>query len=75
MPTRTIEAIFEKGVFRPLHPLRDIAEHDRVSVTITYSSPNVALSALFGTLPDEDAREMLQIVEREFEQIDANDWK
>jgi len=31
------------------------------------------LADLVGTLPDEDAREMLQVIAEEFERIDADD--
>ncbi len=76
MPTHTIEAIFENGVLRPLTPLRGIAEHDRVNVTLSFpSASTVALAELSGTLPDEDSVEMLRIVKQEFEQVDPNDWK
>ena len=33
------------------------------------------MDAAIGCLTDEDAREIMEIVEGEFEQIDPNDWK
>lgn len=32
------------------------------------------LKGLCGILPDDDAEEMLRIVEEEFEKVDINEW-
>jgi len=33
------------------------------------------LASLVGCISDEEAREMIKIVEEEFEQIDSDDWR
>jgi uncharacterized protein (DUF433 family) len=33
------------------------------------------LASYVGTLPDEDAEEMLRVIEDEFERIDPDDWR
>jgi predicted DNA-binding antitoxin AbrB/MazE fold protein len=74
--TQTVEAIYERGVLRPLKPLEGLAENSRVSVSV--EAP-VTLPGnwreCIGTLPDEDAREMLLAIEEAFEQVDPRDWQ
>jgi predicted DNA-binding antitoxin AbrB/MazE fold protein len=74
--TRTIEALYENGVLHPLEPLEGVAEHSRLTITLELGvkvRPH-PLADLIGTLPDEDAREMMQVIDEEFEQIDAEEW-
>ena len=70
--TRTLRAVYERGVLRPLQPLSDLKENEEVTVTVSTQSP---LLKHVGTLPDADAQEILKIIEQEFEQVDPNDWK
>lgn len=73
--TRTIEALYEDGVLRPLEPLEGLAEHSRLRVTLEIKETrHHPLADLVGTLPDEDAREMQRIIDEEFERIDAEEW-
>jgi predicted DNA-binding antitoxin AbrB/MazE fold protein len=74
--TRTIEAFYENGVLRPLEPLEGVAEHSRLFITLELGDTRRhPLADLIGTLPDEDAREMMQAIDEEFERIDADEWK
>lgn len=71
----TLEAVFENGVFRPLSRPESVAEHGRVTLTVTSSFAGVmSLADLAGDLPLEDAAEMEAIVNREFEQVDLGEW-
>lgn len=72
--TRRIEALYENGVFRPLEPLEGVAEHSRVVLELREVSP-YNLRGFVGTLPDEDAREMAQIIDEEFENVDPDKWR
>lgn len=73
--TRTIKAIFEGGVLRPLQSLDGIAEHAQVRVTVETLEPaGNGLADCIGTLPDEDAAEMARIVQDEFEQVNLREW-
>lgn len=73
--TRTIKAIFEGGVLRPLQSLDGIAEHAQVRVTVETLEPaGNGLADCIGILPDEDAAEMAQIVQDEFEQVNLREW-
>jgi predicted DNA-binding antitoxin AbrB/MazE fold protein len=75
--TRTIEALYENGALHPLEPIEGVAEHSRVTITLNFEAavhPH-PLADLIGTLPDEDAREMRQAINEEFETIDADKWK
>lgn len=57
--------------------LPSLVAGERVEVTVRKqpAHPNEALRKLAGTLSDEDAREMRELVDSEFEQINSNDWK
>jgi predicted DNA-binding antitoxin AbrB/MazE fold protein len=74
MATRVIEAVYEDGVIRPLKPVKGLAEHTRLRVTIEEIRPHL-LTECVGVLSDEDATEMKRIIEEEFEQIAEDDWK
>lgn len=73
--TRTINAIYEGGVLRPLESLEGIADHARVKLTVESVDPaGNGLADCVGTLSDEDAAEMRRIVDGEFEQVNASEW-
>jgi predicted DNA-binding antitoxin AbrB/MazE fold protein len=59
--SRTVKAIFENGVFRPIEPVPDFGEKSTVLLTIRKPLDRDALHALAGTLPDEDAEEMMRV--------------
>ncbi|MCK4659422.1 MAG: antitoxin family protein [Phycisphaerae bacterium] len=72
---RTINAIYEAGVLRPLQSLDGIAEHAQVRLTIENVEPaGNSLMDCIGILPDEDAEEIRRVVESEFEQVNPNEW-
>lgn len=74
--TRTVQALYENGVLRPLEPLEGVAEHSRVQVTVELEERRRhPLADCVGTLPDDDAEEMLRIIEEEFERVDAEEWR
>lgn len=70
----TLEAVYENGVFRPLTRPEGLAEHRRVMLTVTAAEAPTSLSGVAGSLSPDDAREMCDIVEREFERIDPGEW-
>jgi predicted DNA-binding antitoxin AbrB/MazE fold protein len=67
-----VEAIYEQEVLHPVQPLSGITEHSRVTVTVELKEqlPH-PLADCIGILPDEDAEEMLRIIEDEFEKGDT----
>jgi predicted DNA-binding antitoxin AbrB/MazE fold protein len=71
---QTIDAIYENGTLRPVEPLTGIANNTRVRVAVEHIFKAHPLSECFGILPDEDAAEMRQIVNDEFERIEPRDW-
>ena len=73
--TRTVQALYENGVLRPLEPLEGVAEHSHVQVTVELMERRQLLVDCIGTLPDDDAQEMLSIIEDEFERVDAEGWR
>ena len=74
--TRSIEALYEERILRPLEPLEGLADNSRVRLTIELGDDLARpLASYVGTLPDEDAQEMLRIIEEEFERIEPDAWR
>lgn len=72
--SETIRAVFENGVFRPLQRPQGITEHRQVTLTVDVAEEVSPLSEVAGCLSAEDAQEMREIVEREFERVDPREW-
>jgi predicted DNA-binding antitoxin AbrB/MazE fold protein len=73
--TKTIEAVYEEGILRPLSPIRGLRRHQKVRITLETSlKPKHPLAGLSGTLPDKDAAEMLKVIGDEFEKVDMSEW-
>jgi len=74
--TQTVDAVYEKGVLRPTQPLEGIREHSKVKITVLSAEDRPhPLTDCIGILPDEDAAEMIRIVEQEFERADPSEWQ
>ena len=71
----TFEAVFENGVFRPLTRPEGLAEHRRVMLTVTAEEAPSSLADSAGSISADDAREMREIIEREFERVDPREWQ
>jgi predicted DNA-binding antitoxin AbrB/MazE fold protein len=65
----TLDAVYEDGVFKPLSVPAGIREHRRVTLTVTDAITPGSLVDIHGLMPAEDADEMREIVEREFENV------
>lgn len=54
-----------------------LAAGERVEVTVRkkLAHPHEALRGVAGTMSDDDAREMLDIIEAEFERVNPSEWK
>ena len=72
---KTVEAVYENGVFRPLERPEGIAEHRHVILTVTFEGTPLSLGDLSGRISVDDAEEMRIIVEREFERVDLREWQ
>ena len=70
----TLPAVFENGVFRPLRRPKGLAEHRQVTLTVDVEEEVSSLADLVGSLSSEDAQEMREIIEREFEHVDPREW-
>jgi predicted DNA-binding antitoxin AbrB/MazE fold protein len=65
--TITVEAIYEKGVLRPLLPIKGLKKNQHIDITVsTTAKKKHPLQGLCGILPDADALEMLKADEEEF---------
>ena len=72
--SETIPAVFENGVFRPLRPPKGLLEHHHVTLTVDVEGQLSALAEVSGSLSPEDAQELREIIDREFERIDPREW-
>ena len=70
---KTFEAVYENGVFRPLTRPEGIAEHRQVTLTVTVEEKPSSLADCSGRIAPDDAEEMREIVEREFERVDPRE--
>lgn len=71
----TFKAVFENGVFRPLRMPRGLPEHREVTLTVTIDETPSSLVDFNGRLSPDAARELREIVEREFERVDPREWQ
>jgi len=71
--TKTVQAIFSKGVLKPIQPLEGIEENRQVQVTVVMSEPGKPLAGWRGGLSDEDAAEMIRVIGQEFESVDQTE--
>ena len=70
-----VDAIYENGVLRPLQPLDQIKENSKVKITVELEQSKQSLEDCLGIMPDEDAAEMLAIIEDEFEKVNPDEWR
>jgi len=70
---RTIEAIYEDNVLKPLTPIEGLQEHERVVVVLCHRPAKEALRELAGTLTHEEAEAMQKLIDEEFERIEG-EW-
>jgi predicted DNA-binding antitoxin AbrB/MazE fold protein len=75
MMKETLRAVFENGVFRPLSRPKGVSEHREVTLTVTVDNPPFSLADFGGRVSADDAREMREVIEREFERVDPSEWK
>jgi predicted DNA-binding antitoxin AbrB/MazE fold protein len=72
--SETIPAIFENGVFRPLRRPHGLVEHHQVTLTVDVEVEVSPLSEVSGSLSSDDAQELREIIDREFERVDPREW-
>lgn len=72
---RNVNAIYEKGVFRPLEGLEGLAEHAQVRLSIEeVPAEGARLSDFAGLWNQQEADEIASVIEEAFERVDPNDW-
>jgi predicted DNA-binding antitoxin AbrB/MazE fold protein len=71
--TKTLEAVYENGVFRPLERPEGMPEHRQVMLTVTAQYQPSSLADLAGRISADDAQEMRAIIEGEFERVDLGE--
>lgn len=72
---KTVRAKYVKGVFEPVEPVDGVEENRPVTVIIDLPDREPPLEGWVGGLSDDDARDMIRVIEAEFEQINPDDWK
>lgn len=72
---RTIRAIYEEGVFRPLDSFEGLPDRTTVRLRVeTAASDGASLSSFAGLWSEQEADEITAIVEAEFEGVDPREW-
>ncbi|MCL4295159.1 MAG: antitoxin family protein [Anaerolineae bacterium] len=72
---QTLEAIYENGALRLLTQPEGLAEHSKVKITIeAEEAQSPSLLQFAGILTDEEAADLIRVIEEEFERIDPNEW-
>jgi predicted DNA-binding antitoxin AbrB/MazE fold protein len=71
----TLKAVFENGVFRPLEQPKGLAERREVTLTVTVDEATSSLADFEGRISSDDAQEMREVIEREFERVDPREWQ
>ena len=66
----TLRAVFENGVFRPLQRPKGLAERREVTLTVTVEKAPSSLADCGGRISSDDAQDMREVIEREFERVD-----
>jgi predicted DNA-binding antitoxin AbrB/MazE fold protein len=72
---KTIEAIYENGVLRPIQPLDWLEEKGRVTLTVSAPDTPGPLHGWVGGISDQDAEIMRRVIDEEFGQVNPDDWK
>jgi len=71
--TQPIETIYENNVLKPITPIKDLSEHERVTVILCRHLNKKALKKLSGTLTHKEAERMQRIIDEEFEKVEG-EW-
>jgi predicted DNA-binding antitoxin AbrB/MazE fold protein len=72
---QTLEAIYENGALRLLTQPEGLAEHSKVKITIeAEEAQSPSLLQFAGILTNEEAADLLRVIEEEFERVDPNEW-
>lgn len=74
--TKTIHAIYEHGVLRPLNQIEGLEENTEVEVTISTEKRGTHPILKFaGILSNKEADEMMKVIEDEFEKVNLDEWQ
>jgi predicted DNA-binding antitoxin AbrB/MazE fold protein len=72
---RSVRAVYENGVFRPLERLEGLAERATVRLRVeTPSAEGGRLSEFAGRWTGEEADEIASLIDAEFERVNPSDW-
>jgi len=71
----TLKAVFENGVFHPLRRPKGLAERREVTLTVTVEEGSSSLADFAGCISPDDAQEMREVIERDFERVDPREWQ
>lgn len=69
----TLRAVFENSVFRPLKRPNGLAEGREVTLTVIFEEGASSLADFAGRISLDDAREMREVIERDFECVDPRE--
>lgn len=71
--TITIEVVYEDKVLKPLEPMKDLKEHERMVAILSPRPVKKGLREIAGTLTHDEAEAMQKLIDEEFEKIEG-EW-
>ena len=71
--SQTIEVIYENKVLKPVKEIYGLKEHGKATVILCIPLEKASLQKLSGTITHEEAREMTEFIEKEFEGVEG-EW-
>jgi len=73
--SQTIAAVYKSGHFIPLMPVNDFKDNQPVELRIKLSQKKEhPLMRFVGIINDEEATELTNIIEEEFEKVNFDEW-
>ena len=73
---KTLHAVYEHGILRPLEPIEGIEENAEVELTLIIEKKGIQPILRFaGILKEEEADQMIKVVDDEFERVNLDEWK
>ena len=71
-----MKAVYRRGAFRPLAASHDFKENDRVDIVVKRPTHvKRPLASFADMITPEEAHELSEMVEREFEVVNPDEWK
>lgn len=73
--SQAINAIYKGGHFVPLAPVQGVQDNQSVRLTILVSKKEEhPLMRFVGSISNEEANELSEVIQEEFEKVNSDEW-